>query len=39
MWRRCRLGIIGQGSNLPGRLGRRTTIGLYRLADKVVKFN
>lgn len=39
MWRRCRLGIMGQGSNLPGRVGKRITIALYRLADKFVKFN
>ena len=39
MWRRCRLGLIGQATNLPGRLGSKTTIGLYRLADKFVKFN
>jgi hypothetical protein len=24
---------------LPGRLGERATIALYRLADKFVKFN
>lgn len=39
MWRRCRLGIMGQGSNLPGRVGRQVSIALYRLADKFVKFN
>lgn len=39
MWRRCRLGIMGQGSNLPGRVGKRISIALYRLADKFVKFN
>lgn len=39
MWRRCRWGIMGLGSNLPGRLGERTTISLYRLANKFVKFN
>ena len=39
MWRRCRWGLLGQGSNLPGRLGERATIALYRLADKFVKFN
>lgn len=39
MWRRCRLGLIGQATNLPGKLGSTITIGLYRLADKLVKFN
>ena len=39
MWRRCRLGIMGQFSNLPGKVGGSITIGLYRIADKFVKFN
>lgn len=39
MWRRCRLGIMGQGTNLPGRLGTKITIAFYRLANKFVKFN
>ncbi len=39
MWRRCRLGFMGQATNLPGSLGRRATIALYHLADKFVKFN
>lgn len=39
MWRRCRLGFIGQGTNLPGRLGNKATLGLYHLANKIVKFN
>ncbi len=39
MWRRCRLGVVGLLSNLPTKLGEKTTIGLYRLVNKVVKFN
>lgn len=39
MWRRCRFGIMGQGTNLPGKLGTKITIAFYRLADKIVKFN
>lgn len=39
LWRRCRLGIMGMGSNLPGPVGSRASIALYRLADKIVKFN
>ncbi|MBR3316257.1 MAG: glycosyltransferase family 2 protein [Atopobiaceae bacterium] len=39
LWRRCRLGIMGQGANLPGSVGSSITIFLYRIADKIVKFN
>ncbi len=39
LWRRCRLGIMGLGTNLPTPVGEKVTISLYRLADKVVKFN
>lgn len=39
MWRRCRLGLFGLLANLPTPLGEKTTIALYRLADKLVKFN
>ena len=39
MWRRCRLGLLGLGSNLPTELGKKTTIALYHLANKFVKFN
>ena len=39
MWRRCRLGVVGLATNLPGALGRRITIGGYRAARRAVKFN
>ena len=39
LWRRCRLGVVGIGTNLPGRAGRALTMGAYRLASKIVKFN
>lgn len=39
LWRRCRFGIVGLGTNLPGALGEKTTIALYRLASRFVKFN
>lgn len=39
MWRRCRLGVMGLGSNLPGSVGEKITLSLYRLANKIVKFN
>ena len=39
MWRRCRLGIIGLATNLPTKLGEKTTLGIYHIAQKLVKFN
>ena len=39
LYRRCRLGFMGQATNLPGFLGSKATIAGYRLANKVVKFN
>lgn len=39
LWRRCRLGVVGLGTNLPGKMGEQTTLFLYRIAGKLVKFN
>ncbi|MBQ9057804.1 MAG: glycosyltransferase family 2 protein [Atopobiaceae bacterium] len=39
MWRRARLGILGQLTNLPSKLGNKITIAGYHLAQKLVKFN
>lgn len=39
MYRHARYGVIGMGTNLPTVLGDKTTIGLYRLASKIFKFN
>ncbi|MBQ9004857.1 MAG: glycosyltransferase family 2 protein [Atopobiaceae bacterium] len=39
MWRRCRLGIIGLSTNLPTKVGEKTTLGIYHIAQKLVKFN
>ena len=39
MYRRARHGVIGIGTNLPTRLGEKTTVGLYHLASKIFKFN
>lgn len=39
LWRRCRMGIVGLGTNLPGELGTKATIALYRAAGKIYKFN
>ncbi len=39
LWRRCRLGVVGSATNLPGPLGTKATIGIYRIAQRAVKFN
>ncbi len=39
MYVRARRGFLGVLSNLPGRLGNKTTIGVYKAAQKILKFN
>ena len=39
MYRRARYGVVGFFTNLRGRAGDKTTLGLYRLASKIFKFN
>ena len=39
MYRHARYGVMGLFTNLPSRAGEKTTIGLYRLASKIFKFN
>lgn len=39
MYQRARHGIMGIGTNLPGPVGSRVSIALYRLASKIFKFN
>ena len=39
MYAKARHGVVGIGTNLPGKLGERTTIGLYHLASRIFKFN
>ena len=39
MYRKTRYGVIGLACNLPTAAGEKTTIGLYRIAQKLVKFN
>lgn len=39
MYRHARYGVMGLGTNLPTRVGEKTTIGLYHLASKIFKFN
>lgn len=39
MYRRARRGMVGLATNLPGDAGIKTTIGIYKVARKLVKFN
>ena len=39
MYRRARYGVVGFFTNLRGRAGDKTTLGLYHLASKIFKFN
>ncbi len=39
MYRHARWGLLGIGTNLPTKFGARVTVGLYRLASKIFKFN
>ena len=39
MYKHARFGVMGLFTNLPSRAGEKTTIGLYRLASKIFKFN
>ena len=39
MYRHIRRSILGIASNLPTKLGEKATIGAYRLANKIIKFN
>ena len=39
MYMRARHGLIGTAMNFRGEKGKKATIGLYRIARKVVKFN
>lgn len=38
-WRKLRFMSISAFTNLPGALGRRTTVGMYRVVHKIYKFN
>ena len=38
-WIKIRFGVLGQGTNLPGRLGRRLSSLAYTVARKVIGFN
>ncbi len=39
MYVRARHGLLGGLSNLPGHIGTKTTVGVYKAAQKVLKFN
>ncbi len=39
MYAHARHNFLGVGTNLPGKLGKRITIGLYHIAQKLFKFN
>ncbi|MDI9591343.1 MAG: glycosyltransferase family A protein [Acidobacteriota bacterium] len=39
MYRRARMGMVGLATNLPGEWGKKTTLGIYHVAQKLVKFN
>ena len=39
MYRAARRGVVGIATNLPGRVGMKATVGLYRLASRIFKFN
>ena len=39
MYRRARMGVVGLATNLPGEWGKKTTLGIYHVAQKLVKFN
>lgn len=39
LYRKLRRGLFGVGVHLPGRLGRKTMVGCYKLAQKMYGFN
>ena len=39
LYYRLRLGVLGLGVHLPGRLGRKASIGVYRIAQRIIGFN
>lgn len=39
MYRRARMGAVGTATNFPTKVGQKFTIGIYRVAQKLVKFN
>ncbi|WP_040160678.1 glycosyltransferase family 2 protein [Nigerium massiliense] len=39
LYRRLRRAMLPLGANFPGKLGRRLSLGLYRLAQRLYRFN
>ena len=39
LYRRCRYRVTNLGTNIPGYQGRKLSVTLYRLAQKIYKFN
>lgn len=39
MYRHARMSVVGIAMNLPTRVGEKFTLGIYRVASKLVKFN
>ncbi len=39
VFHRLRRGILGQSMNLPGKSGRRISVALYKISQKVIGFN
>lgn len=39
LYRRLRHGVMGEAMNLPGRGGRKISVGGYKIAQKIFKFN
>ena len=39
MYKRARNGIFGLATNIPTKMGEKLTIGIYRAAQKLIKFN
>lgn len=39
MYSRARRGLVGIATNFPTEVGKKATIGIYHIAQKLVKFN
>lgn len=39
LYYRLRLGLLGIGLHLPGKVGRKTTVGVYHMAQRIYGFN
>ena len=39
LWRRLRYGLLGNLLNLPGKGGRRITVDVYKICQRIFHFN